>query len=323
MWKIDLNDIQDVQPTLKRLQEKRALLQSARPLAGIALNKIRESLSIEWTYNSNSIEGNTLSLRETQMVLQEGITIKGKSLREHFEAHNHEKAINQLYAIVHNDYVLRAIDILSLHGLVMRSIEDEFAGRIRNGGVRISGANFIPPSASKVSGMLDELVDFVNSNPLGLDDILLATVFHHRFVWIHPFFDGNGRTVRLAMNLLLMRRGFPPAIILRNDRKKYYDALNQANNGSYRKLTLLMVQAVERTLNIYLNALPGNDTEYMEISTLAEEPDIPYGQEYISLLARQGKIDAYKEGRNWLTTKEAIENYIRNRKRERLLTMSS
>ncbi len=323
MWKIDLNDIQDVQPTLKRLQEKRALLQSARPLAGIALNKIRESLSIEWTYNSNSIEGNTLSLRETQMVLQEGITIKGKSLREHFEAHNHEKAINQLYAIVHNDYVLRAIDILSLHGLVMRSIEDEFAGRIRNGGVRISGANFIPPSASKVSGMLDELVDFVNSNPLGLDDILLATVFHHRFVWIHPFFDGNGRTVRLAMNLLLMRRGFPPAIILRNDRKKYYDALNQANNGSYRKLTLLMVQAVERTLNIYLNALPGNDTEYMEISTLAEEPDIPYGQEYISLLARQGKIDAYKEGRNWLTTKEAIENYIRNRKRERLLTTSS
>lgn len=323
MWKIDLNDIQDVQPTLKRLQEKRALLQSARPLAGIALNKIRESLSIEWTYNSNSIEGNTLSLRETQMVLQEGITIKGKSLREHFEAHNHEKAINQLYAIVHNDYVLGAIDILSLHGLVMRSIEDEFAGRIRNGGVRISGANFIPPSASKVSGMLDELVDFVNSNPLGLDDILLATVFHHRFVWIHPFFDGNGRTVRLAMNLLLMRRGFPPAIILRNDRKKYYDALNQANNGSYRKLTLLMVQAVERTLNIYLNALPGNDTEYMEISTLAEEPDIPYGQEYISLLARQGKIDAYKEGRNWLTTKEAIENYIRNRKRERLLTMSS
>lgn len=323
MWKIDLNDIQDVQPTLKRLQEKRALLQSARPLAGIALNKIRESLSIEWTYNSNSIEGNTLSLRETQMVLQEGITIKGKSLREHFEAHNHEKAINQLYAIVHNDYVLGAIDILSLHGLVMRSIEDEFAGRIRNGGVRISGANFIPPSASKVSGMLDELVDFVNSNPLGLDDILLATVFHHRFVWIHPFFDGNGRTVRLAMNLLLMRRGFPPAIILRNDRKKYYDALNQANNGSYRKLTLLMVQAVERTLNIYLNALPGNDTEYMEISTLAEEPDIPYGQEYISLLARQGKIDAYKEGRNWLTTKEAIENYIRNRKRERLLTTSS
>jgi len=89
------------------------------------------------------------------------------------------------------------------------------------------------------------------------------------------------------------------------------------------KITLLMAQAVERTLNIYLNALPGTDTEYLEISALAEEPDVPYGQEYLSLLARQGKIDAYKEGRNWLTTKAAIEHYIENRRRERILTPSS
>jgi Fic family protein len=281
------------------------------------LNKIKESLSIEWTYNSNSIEGNTMSLRETQMVLQEGITIKGKSLREHFETYNHDKAIDYLFSIVNTDYVLRSIDILTLHGLVLRSIEDDFAGRLRNGGVRISGANFVPPNANKVSDLLDELMTFINTNPLGLNDIELATVFHHKLVWIHPFFDGNGRTVRLAMNLLLMRRGFPPAIILKNDRKKYYEALNQANGGNYQKLTLLMCQAVERTLNIYLNALPGNDSEYISISNLVQEPDMPYGQEYISLLARQGKIDAYKEGRNWLTTREAVENYMATRKRKR------
>jgi Fic family protein len=317
MWKIDLSYREELQSTFERLYQKKQDLQSSRPLPAIALNKIRESLSIEWTYNSNSIEGNTMSLRETQMVLQEGITVKGKSLREHFETHNHDKAIDYLYSIINEGYTLRSIDILSLHGLVLRSIEEDFAGRIRNGGVRITGANFTPPNANKVPDLLEELIDFINTNPLNLNDIELATIFHHKLVWIHPFFDGNGRTVRLSMNLLLMRNGFPPAIILKNDRKKYYDALNQANNGNYQKLTLLMCQSLERTLNVYSNALPDNDTEYVEISNLVQEPNMPYGQEYISLLARTGKIDAYKEGRNWLTTKEAVESYIINRKRKR------
>ena len=317
MWKLDLSYREELQSTFERLYHKKQHLQSSRPLPAIALNKIRESLSIEWTYNSNSIEGNTMSLRETQMVLQEGITVKGKSLREHFETHNHDKAIDYLYSIINEEYTLRSIDILSLHGLVLRSIEEDFAGRIRNGGVRITGANFTPPNANKVPDLLDELIDFINTNPLNLNAIELATIFHHKLVWIHPFFDGNGRTVRLSMNLLLMRCGFPPAIILKNDRKKYYEALNQANNGNYQKLTLLMCQSLERTLNIYINALPDNDTEYVEISNLVQEPNMPYGQEYISLLARTGKIDAYKEGRNWLTTREAVEDYISNRKRKR------
>ena len=317
MWGIDVTYRKELQTTFDRLYEKKAMLQNSMPLPNIALQKIREALSIEWTYNSNSIEGNSLTLRETQMVLQEGITIKGKSLREHFEAKNHETALNFSYKLIDENHLFSSKDILSLHELVLRSIEDDFAGRLRNSGVRIAGANFLPPNAQKVSGLLDELIQFVNTNTLGLNDIELATVFHHKFVWIHPFFDGNGRTVRLAMNLLLMRSGFPPAIILKNDRKKYYDALNSANKGNYSKLTLLMSQALERTLNIYLQALPGSDLGYIEISRLVEEEELPYGQEYISLLARQGKIDAYKEGRNWLTTKEAVEDYIKNRKRNR------
>jgi Fic family protein len=317
MWKIDTSYRTDFQSTFDRLYDKLAVLQQSRPLPTIALLKIKESLTIEWTYNSNSIEGNTLTLRETQMVLQEGITIKGKSLQEHFEAKNHEKAIDYLYTLVNPKYTLRSIDILSLHGLVLRMIEDDFAGRIRNGGVRITGANFVPPNATKVSDLLDELIDFINTNPLQLNDIELATVFHHKLVWIHPFFDGNGRTVRLAMNLLLMRKGFPPAIILKNDRKKYYEALNQANQGNYQKLILLMSQALERTLNIYISSLPDNDYDFQEIANIVSEPDSPYSQEYISLLARQGKIDAHKEGRNWFTTKKAIEEYMGNRKRMR------
>jgi Fic family protein len=320
MWKIDLGYRTEFQSTFERLYQKKQDLQASRPLPNIALNKIRESLSIEWTYNSNSIEGNSLTLRETQMVLQEGITVKGKSLREHFETHNHDKAIDYLFSILKEDYSLRSIDILSLHGLVLRSIEEDFAGRLRNGGVRIIGANFVPPNANKVSDLLDELIDFVNTNPLNLNDIELATIFHHKLVWIHPFFDGNGRTVRLSMNLLLMRCGFPPAIILKNDRKKYYEALNQANGGNYQKLMLLMCQALERSLNIYLNAMPDNNTDYQKISDIVSEPSSPYGQEYVSLLARTGKIDAYKEGRNWFTTKEAIDDYIENRQRKRVFS---
>lgn len=317
MWNLNTTYRQDLEVTFERLFDKVQVLKKARPLPNIALQKIKESLSIEWTYNSNSIEGNTLSLRETQMVLQEGVTIKGKSLREHFEAKNHEHAIDYLYTLIHNDYLFTSRDVLSLHGLVLRSIEDDFAGRLRNAGVRISGANFIPPNARKVSQLFDELVDFVVTNPLKLNVIELATFFHHKFVWIHPFFDGNGRTVRLAMNLILMKHGFPPAIILKNDRKKYYEALNQANKGNYSKLMLLMCQALERTLNIYLSALPDCEDDYKPISDIVEEPDIAYGQEYISLLARQGKIDAHKEGRNWYTTKKAIQDYILNRKRNR------
>ncbi|WP_443938085.1 Fic family protein [Pedobacter sp. MW01-1-1] len=318
MWNLNLSDLADLKPHIERLYQKKAMLDTGRPLPSSALNRIKTELSLEWTYNSNSIEGNTLSLRETQIVLQEGITVNGKSLREHFEVFNHEKAINYLYSLVNPKYTLRSLDILSLHRLVLQNIEDDFAGRLRNGNVRIVAANFTPPNANKVSDLLDELIDFVNNNTTVQNDIVLTTIFHHKLVWIHPFFDGNGRTVRLVMNLLLMRVGFPPAIILKTDRKKYYEALNQANKGSYHKLCLLMIQALERSLNIYLNALPNTGYgEFLPISEIISEPDFEYGHEYISLLARTGKIDAYKDGRNWLTSKEAIYQYINTRKRKR------
>ncbi len=318
MWKHGMqNIIEEMLPTLERLAEKKALLDKERPLPDFILQKIKEGLNVEWTYNSNSIEGNTLTLNETKIVLEEGMTIGGKSLREHFEITNHHEAIEYLEGLVKPKYVLTERDVLDIHAMVMSKIGKDFAGRIRNVPVRITGANFIPPSVAKVSDMLAELIYFVNENPLKLNDVLLAALFHHRFVWIHPFIDGNGRTVRLVMNLLLMRKGYPPAIILRTDRKKYYDALNQANNGSYQKIALLMAQAAERSLDIYLNSLPNTYKEIKTISSIVEEHEVPYGQEYISLLARQGKIAAYKEGRNWVTTEDAIAEYRKMRKRNR------
>lgn len=302
---------------LDRIRLKKTELDKLRPIPNHVLKSIRESLTIEWTYNSNSIEGNSLTLRETQMVIEEGFTIKGKSLKEHFEAVNHQNAISYIEELASEKRILTERDILDVHELILQNIEKEIAGRFRTSGVRISGANFIPPNALKISEYITELIEWVNT--CDLDIVIKSILFHHRFVWIHPFFDGNGRTVRLVFNLLLMRAGYPPAIILRNDRKKYYDALNQSNKGDYSKLVLIVLQALERSLNIYLGSLNNTYDEYKSIGNIVEDERVPYGQEYLSLLARKGKIDAFKEGRDWLTTKEAVFDYIKKRERKRKL----
>ena len=294
---------------LKRIESKQKRLQALRPLPQAALQRLKSELSIEWTYNSNAIEGNTLTLQETKLVLEQGITIKGKKLREHFEAKNHEQAIHFVEKLAKPKYTLTEKDIFNIHSLVLQNIESEFAGRYRNGQVRILGANFVPPNYLKVSGLIKGLIGFVNSNEENLNLVELIARFHHKFVWIHPFFDGNGRTARLLMNLLFMKYGFPPAIILKNNRKQYYRSLNQANSGNYDSFVLLVAQALERSLDLYLEscgALGGDD--YVLLSTLAK--NFPYSQEYLSLLARQGKIDAHKKARNWLATEKSVKDYL-------------
>lgn len=301
-----------LQGLLERIEEKKTRLTRNRPISSAALERLREGLAIEWTYNSNAIEGNTITLQETRVIILDGITAGGKSLREHFETLNHHEAILALEQMVRTDYRLKAADILRIHGLVLQRIEKEFAGRYRNGGVRIIGANFTPSNALKVDDLMEELIAWVNEKN-SVPIVMKAAIFHHRMVCIHPFFDGNGRTVRLIYNLILMSAGYPPAIILKQDRKKYYDALNKANQGNYDKLLLLILQALERSLDIYLSNLDNDQNNYRPISGLLKEMDIPYGQEYLSLLIRRGKIAGYKEGRNWVTTADAIETYITNR----------
>ena len=194
---------------------------------------------------------------------------------------------------------------------------DHTPGKYREKNVIISKSTHMPPDQSTVSQYMDELFYFINKKDSPKYDLLKVAIAHHRFVWIHPFFDGNGRTVRLLFNLLLMSEGYPPAIILQQDRKKYYDALNKANNGSYEKLVTLVLQALERSLDIYISQLNNTYEDFRPISTIVEEEKLPYGQEYISLLVRQGKIAGYKEGKNWLTTEDAILTYMDKRKRIR------
>lgn len=316
-WKDHIEVLMHLEIPLDRIDQKKSRLSTFRPLPTTVVNKLRETLSVEWTFHSNAIEGNTLTLPETRAVIEDGITVKGKSFREHLEAVNHYDAIEMVIKHAQPGAKLSERIILDLHSLVLQKIEKELIGRYRNVGVRITGANFIPPNPLKVPDLMEDLLKWTLENPLQLHPLLLATAFHHRFVYIHPFIDGNGRTVRLSYNLMLMANGYPPAIILKQDRLKYYEALNQANGGKFGMLALMMAQACERSLDIYLSNLEGTAAAYIPLNQLALEDEVSYGEEYLGLLARRGKIDAYKVGKNWYSTREAISAYRQQRQRVR------
>jgi len=290
-----------------RILSKKKALDSLRPLPPQLVKKLQEQMQIEFTYNSNAIEGNTLTLRETQLIIQEGITVRGKSLREHLEAKNHPDAINYVEKLAQNQTTITQDDILKIHALLMRGIDDQNAGKYRTGQVRVAGATFMPPPAEKIQTMTNELLQTLSQNPDELTPIELAAYFQHKLVYIHPFIDGNGRTARLLMNIILMRNGYPFTVLLKVDRPKYLRTLNEADHGNLTPFANFIANSVERSLDIYLLAFE----KEAEILTLAEASKLtPYTQEYLSLLARKGTIGAFKLQRNWVITKKALNEYL-------------
>lgn len=303
-----------------RIEEKLSRLNDLRPLPQSALKKIQDHFRIEMTYNSNAIEGNSLTLKETFLVINEGITVKGKPLKDHLEARDHYLTLNYLYDLVENGkhHTMSEHLIRSMHQLIMQETDKEWAGVYRNANVIISGADYIPPDALEVAHKMKQLIDWVKGNKSNLHIIELAALLHHKLVFIHPFFDGNGRTSRIIMNLLLMQYGFPLVIILKNDRKKYYNVLSQADKTNYKPLVQFIAQSVERSLDLYLKTLTPvskKREEYLTFTELANK--VPYSAKYLNLLVRQGKLEAHKEGRNWLSSVEAIMRYIEGRERHR------
>jgi len=306
--------------TAQRIEEKLKILNNFRPLPEPVVKKLREQLQIEMTYNSNAIEGNSLSLKETFLVINEGITIKGKPLKDHLEAKDQYDALNFLYDLINknNKPTLSEILIRQLHKLVVKKTDEEWAGKYRNGNVIIVGANHTPPNASAVSLLMKDLIEWYKTNYKKYHPVELAAIFHHKLVFIHPFFDGNGRTARLIMNILLMKHGYPLTVVLKNDRSKYYRALEEADKNNYQQIVRLIAQSTERTLDIYLKILsPKQQIKFVNLSSASK--NTPYSSKYLNLLVRQGKLEAHKEGRVWKTTNEAIQNYINNRERKRKL----
>lgn len=304
----------------KRLEKNKQKLDVLRPLPVQAVKKLREQFELEMTYNSNAIEGNSLTLKETYLVISEGLTIKGKPLKDHLEAKNHTEALEYLSELIDKDkkHTLSEQFIRSLHQLVVQDTDKEWAGQYRNSGVMITGTEHKPPEALEVPRLIRELIEWVKKEKTKLHVVELAALFHHKLVHIHPFFDGNGRTARLAMNIFLLQAGYPLVIVLKNDRKKYYRVLTLADKGQYEPLVRFIAQAVERSLSIYLKVLTPTSKKketFVSLSELSKQSS--YSAKYLNLLARTGKLEAHKEGRDWLTSKESLERYVQGRKRNR------
>ncbi len=203
-------------------------LDALRPLPSAAVQNLREVLLVNWTYHSNAIEGNTLTLLETKVVL-EGITIGGKLLREHLEAVNHRDAIHYLEEVVRREEPLSEWQIRNLHRLVLKNIDDANAGVYRSTNVTIVGAKHVPPNLLRVPELMAELLRWYDEESVLLHPILRAARLHVDFVKIHPFVDGNGRTARLLLNLELLKSGFPAIVLPVERRLSYYEALEAAH----------------------------------------------------------------------------------------------
>ena len=230
------------------------VLDSKRPIPKETLKSLRESINLEWTYNSNGIEGNTLTLRETQVVL-EGITVGGKSIKEHLEAINHEKAILFLDDLLKDNEPISEWNIKNIHQLILKDIDNENAGRYRKENVTIKGATHIPPDYLKVPELMEKLILTYNTWS-EYHPIIQAALLHGELVKIHPFVDGNGRTSRLLMNLVLMNNGYNPVIIKKESRLKYYEALDKAHiTGNYTDFVKLVTKLEIEMLKKYLELL--------------------------------------------------------------------
>jgi Fic family protein len=297
-----------LQPRLfARLEEKKARLDLHRPLAPAIARRLHEDLRIRLTYHSNAIEGNTLSLRETQVVIEEGITVGGHSLREHLEATNHARAFDELRHFVEAHTPITIETIHRFHALVLHDL-DETAGIWRKQRVYIRGSHHLPPPANQVPDYMAQWVRWLAHEGRQYHPVVRAAIAHHGFVAVHPYIDGNGRCARLLLNLQLLQDGYAPAFLLKEWKLRYLEALHAADAGKYQPIVNLIGQAVEVGLDFYLDACAAVPNEqYQPLSDLALSSG--YDVNYLGLLARSGKLEARKWNRRWYATAAALARY--------------
>jgi Fic family protein len=291
----------------RRIAEKRAALDRQRPLPPAILAKLADDLRIRLTYHSNAIEGNTLDLGETQLVIAHGVTIGGHSLKEHMEAVNHATAYDLLLDLAQRTAEIDAAALLQIHALVMHDLVGE-PGTYRRGAVFISGSEHHPPHHTQVPELMADWVAWLVGDGMAYPPILRAALAHEMLLAIHPFLDGNGRTARLILNLQLMRAGYPVALLLQGWRLSYIRALEQAHHGRYRPLVNVVGRAVEAGLDLYLEACDALPEELRRpLREVAEECMIDAG--YLGWLLRAGRVAGAKRGGRWYVSAAAVRRY--------------
>ncbi|MEM7496024.1 MAG: Fic family protein [Myxococcota bacterium] len=249
-----------------KLTRKKQTLDKLLSKPNAPVPQLDDWFRVELTYTSNAIEGNTLTRRETALVVEKGLTVGGKSLIEHLEATNHAAALDWVKQRVKRESRAGVTpqDILRIHGMILKGIDDDNAGRYRRVSVRIAGSAVILPNPRKVPVLMEEFYRRLRRER-GLHPAQRAAQAHYRLVTIHPFADGNGRTARLLMNMILLQAGYPAAIIRTRDRLAYLAALEKAQlGGSQNDYETLILQATERSLDLYLRAARGREDEQPE-----------------------------------------------------------
>ncbi len=249
----------DIITLLQECDTLKARLSEMRPLPAEALEKIQNALNIEYTYESNRIEGNTLTLSETALVVNEGITISGKSMREHLEAINHAEAVDYIRELAQKEVEISERVIKDIHALILHGINRENAGRYRSVSVMMAGSTDTPPQPYLIEKQMEDfIIQFRDMEVKGTHPILIATYLHDELARIHPFIDGNGRTSRLLMNLYLLQHGFIIVNLKGSNeaRRMYYNALEtshtQKRPESFQKL---VAESEKASLKRYLSIL--------------------------------------------------------------------
>ena len=220
--------------------------------------RIAQALELEYTFESNRIEGNTMTLRETDLVINEGLTISGKSMREHLEAINHQEAIAFIKDLMQKNTPLHEREVLSIHNLIVRGIHPEDAGKYRKVQVMIKGSTYMPPQPYMVAKEMEDFFIWYETNKNKTHPIVLAAEIHERLVTIHPFTDGNGRTSRLVMNLILLQNGYIIANIKGDyeSRMQYYQSLETAQTKNNKEDFILFIAQMEKeSLERYISII--------------------------------------------------------------------
>lgn len=291
----------------ERLTDKKARLDQLRPLPPAIITRLADDMRVLLTYHSNAIEGNMLSLYETKLVIEEGVTVRGQPLRYYLEARNHADALDQVQALADAHTLLSTDTVRMLHRIMMDTVLDD-AGEWRKGYVHIRGASFTPPHPRELPMLMEEWVAWTQHAGQSHPALLRAIIAHVVFEAIHPFADGNGRVGRLLLNLMLMQAGYPPALLPQEWRIGYLHGLHHAQtSANYTPIINLLGRAVEQALDRYLESIAAADAA----PVLLREAAARTGEraEHLAWLIRQGRLPGVKQGRSWYVHIEAVTRY--------------
>ena len=235
------------------VRASKAELDALRPLSAASLAALDAWYDVELTYTSNALEGNTLTRSETAIVLEKGFTVSGKPLKDHLEATGHRDALGYMRELAKSEEPVREAEVRNLHRLVMQRVEPEEAGRYSTRQRLIAGSALLLPSPAEIPARMGDLAAMLREARLEPEAAFDA---HEALVTIHPFSDGNGRTARLLMNLLLLRAGYPPVVIRPEDRLAYHESLAALQlEGHWERYYEFLYELLEQSLDRYLSVL--------------------------------------------------------------------